>query len=255
MKKNTKNTKNETTFCMDLESRFCPSYGNEKTGGKDAGMMAIGYWPGRGILYYKNGAPVSDCLGTCGCVNCEACEKECYAVAMVKRFKDAGKARIRNTMQLRENINQHFDDIRAAILRDKIKMVRYTDSGEIESYLQFAKLVNLALGLPSVRFYLYTKNYEVLREFFGGGRELPKNMVVLISIWEDLGEKEFSEFSKHENIKAFAVKPATVKPQVMCPAYKMEGGRVKLNKEMTCAKCGLCIGTRGNAKIIGCLEH
>lgn len=255
----TQNTKHETTYTKDMKARFYPSYGNEKTGGKDAGMMAIGYMPGAGILEYKDGTPVTDCHGTCGAVDCSACVKQCYAVSMVKRYKDARIHRIENTLQLRENITQHFDDIRAAILRDHIRMVRYTDSGEIESYQQFFKLVNLALGLPSVRFYLYTKNYAVLREFFGRGDqfELPTNLVVLISIWEDLGEKEYMEFRHHRNIKAFAVKPATVKPEIMCPAYKKDPktGRVKLNAEMTCAKCGLCIGTRGNADIIGCLEH
>lgn len=258
MKKNATTT-HETTLTANLTPRFWPSYGNEKVGGKAAGMMAIGYMPGSGVLTYNDGVPVTDCLGTCGAVDCSGCQKACYAVSMIKRYRDARNHRIENTLQLRADINKHFDDIRAAILRDKIRVVRYTDSGEIESYLQFMKLVNLALGLPSVRFYLYTKNYAVLREYFGRGDrfELPSNLVVLISIWEDLGEKEFQEFRHHKNIKAFAVKPATVKPEVMCPAYKKDPntGRVKLNKEMTCVKCGLCTGARGGAQIIGCLEH
>lgn len=256
MTRNTTNKKHETTLCSTLTPCFRPSYGNEKTGGKSDGMMAIGYFPAAGILYYKDGTPVSDCLGTCGNVDCSGCQKKCYAVSMVKRYKDARKARIQNTLQLRNDIYQHFADIKAAIIRDKIHVVRYTDSGEIETYQQFLLLTNLASALPAVHFYLYTKNYSVLREYFDkDGYEIPKNMVVLISIWEDLGEKEFFEFRHHRNIKAFAVKPATVKPEVMCPAYKIENGRVKLNKEMTCAKCGLCSGMHGNVQIIGCLEH
>lgn len=255
MTKNARKTTHETTLTKDLTPCFRPSYGNEKTGGKTEGMMAVGYFPSAGILYYKDGTPVSDCLGTCGAVNCSECQKACYAVSMVKRYKDARKARIQNTLQLRENIEQHFSDMADTIRRDNIRIVRYTDSGEIESYEQFDRLSNLAAAMPNVRFYLYTKNYNVLRAYFDSGRELPANMVVLISIWEDLGEKEFFEFRDHKNIKAFAVKPATVKPQVMCPAYKVEGGRVKLNKDMTCAKCGLCTVARGDIQIIGCLEH
>ena len=251
-----KKTVHTTTLCKDLEARFCPSYGNEKTGGKNEGMLAIGYYPGRGILYYKDGAMVSDCLGTCGCVNCDGCMKKCYAISMIKRYTKARENRIANTLQLRSDINKHFDDIRKTILRDNIKIVRYTDSGEIESYLQFVKLVNLALGLPSVQFYLYTKNYQVLREFFGEKKELPGNMVVLISIWEDLGKSEYNEFKHHRNIKAFAVK-SDIKVQATCPAYRKDPktGRVTMNKEMTCAKCGLCTGKHPNIKVIGCLEH
>lgn len=244
----------KTIYVKNLKSRFHASYGNEKTGGKKQGMLAIGYYPGRGYLYYKDSSLVSDILGTCGCVDCSKCVKKCYAVSMVKRYEKACIARIENTMQLREDINAHFKAIYDTVIRDKIKIVRYTDSGEIENYLQFVKLVNLALSLPSTRFYLYTKNYAVLREFFGEGKQLPQNMVVLISIWENLGKSEFLEFRKYRNIKAFAVN-SDLKCQAICPAYKKEDKRVKLNKEMTCAKCGLCWGKHPNIDIIGCLEH
>lgn len=245
----------KTTYIRNLQATFHPSYGNEKTGGKSDGMMAIGYMPGKGLIRYKkDGSLVSDCIGTCSAVDCENCMKKCYAISMIKRYEDARINRIENTLQLREDINAHFKAIYDTIVHDKIKIVRYTDSGEIENYLQFAKLVNLALSLPSTRFYLYTKNYAVLREFFAEKKEIPQNMVVLISVWEDLGKAEFEEFRNHRNIKAFAVN-SDLKCQAICPAYKKEGKRVKLNKEMTCAKCGLCWGKHPNVDIIGCLEH
>lgn len=244
----------KTTFIKDCKPCFHPSYGNEKTGGKNEQMMAIGYMPSKGILTFKDGTIVSDCLGTCGKVNCDECMKKCYAVSMVKRYEIARKNRIENTLQLRTDINQHFNDIYHTILSDKIKIVRYTDSGEIESYLQFVKLVNLALSLPSTQFYLYTKNYDVLRTFFTENKELPNNMVVLISIWGKLGKKEYNEFKNHRNIKAFVVN-SDIKTDCTCPAYKVINGKVRLNKEMTCAKCGLCTGKHPNIKVIGCLEH
>lgn len=255
MTKTRKNTEHKTTLVNNIVPMFWPSYGNEKTGGKDVGMMAIGYYPTDDYIHYSDGSLVADIKGTCGCVNCDGCKGPCYAVSMIKRFTTAREHRIANTLQLRQDINQHFEDIRTRILEDKIKIIRYTDSGEIETYLQFVKLVNLALGLPSVKFYLYTKNYTVLREFFSEGKEIPNNMTVLISIWEDLGEKEYMEFRHHRNIKAFAIHPSTVKTNVMCPAYIKDEktGRIKLNKEMTCAKCKLCFDSK--AAVIGCLEH
>ena len=244
----------KTTFLKDCKAQFHPTWGNEKTGGLKEGMLAIGYMPGKAIITFKNGQIVSDCFGTCHGVDCSKCEKCCYAVSMIKRYEMARKNRIENTMQLREDINKHFEDIYHCILKNNVKIVRYTDSGEIESFLQFMKLVNLALSLPSVQFYCYTKNYAVLREFFGENKELPKNMVILISIWGSQGEKEYNEFKEHRNIKAFAVN-SNIKVNAVCPAYKKVNGKVRLNKKMTCAKCGLCTGKYSKVKVIGCIEH
>lgn len=245
----------KTTLMTDCKPCFHPSYANGKLGGKSSGLMAIGYHPGKGQLTFNNGQLVSDCFGTCGAVDCKNCMKSCYAVKGSKRFLDSRKNRIENTMQLRTDINGHFKDIYNRILSDDIKVVRYTDSGEIESYLQFTKLVNLAFSLPFVRFYLYTKNYSVLREFFGENKELPKNMVVLISIWGNIGETEYKEFKDHRNIRAFAVN-SNIKATAQCPAYTMtENGKIKLNKDVTCIKCGLCFGDYTATKVIKCLEH
>ena len=245
---------NTTIFTKDLTPGFFPSYDNGKTGGKHDHFMAIGYYPGRGYLYFKStGELVADIIGTCGHVNCEECQKKCYAVSMCKRFQDACKHRIENTLQLRQDIDQHFSDIKAAIISDKIKIVRYTDSGEIESFEQFVKLVGLAKDLENVRFYLYTKNYTVLRDFFKHC-ELPDNMIVLVSVWGETGLNEYNEFKHHKNIKAFVVN-STLKPEAMCPAYKKINGKVKLNKSMTCARCGLCWGKKPGVNVIGCLEH
>ena len=249
-----KEINHKQTMMCDCMAQFHGTFDNGKLGGKELGMMAIGYHPGKGILKFKNGQIVSDCSGSCGCVNCEECMNDCYAVSGSLRFLDCRKNRIENTMQLRSDINKHFDDIYHAILSNNIKIVRYTDSGEIESYLQFVKVVNLALSLPSVRFYLYTKNYAVLREFFKEEKELPGNMVVLISIWGYQGKAEYIEFCTHRNIKAFAVN-SDIKVNAMCPAYKEINGKVRLNKEMSCARCGLCFNGENNVRVIGCLEH
>lgn len=248
---------NTTIFTKELTPGFYPSYDNGKTGGKNDHFMAIGYYPGRGYLYFKNtGELVADIVGTCGCVDCSECQKKCYAVSMCKRYREACKHRIENTLQLRQDIDKHFIDIQNRIIDDRIKVVRYTDSGEIESYRQFFKLVSLALSLPKVRFYLYTKNYAVLREYFGGKYPftLPANLVVLVSVWGDTGLAEYNEFKHHKNIKAFVVN-STLKPDAMCPAYKKINGKVKLNKKMTCARCGLCWGKKPGVNVIGCLEH
>lgn len=241
-----------TLFMKDLKPCFCPSYSNGKTGGKKDGMMSIGYMPGLDYLIFKNtGLLVTDCKGTCGGVNCAACQEKCYAISTVKQYEKACINRIQNTMQLRSDINAHFADIEKTIVRDNIKIVRYTESGELESLAQLVHVLRLAQCHTNVFFYLYTKNYNVLREFFNV-HTLPDNMVILVSVWESIGVNEWNEFKKYKNIKCFAVN-SNLQPKVFCPAYKLVNGKAKLNKQMTCAKCRLCFDSK--AKIIGCYEH
>lgn len=234
--------------------RFHGTFSNAKLGGKNQKIMAVSYAPGAGYIHLKNGALVADCLGTCGAVDCKECSKACYAIRSYRQYPAVTVNCVENTMQLREDPAQHFKDIKAAAIANNIETIRYTASGEIENRVHFDYLVNLAVDLPNIQIYLYTKNYEVLRAYFESGRELPENMTVLISTWGRQGVEEYREFSTHNNIKCFAVNPDGITPQVYCPAYKEVNGKVKLNKDMTCAKCGLCTG-KSKAKIIGCLEH
>lgn len=240
-----------TIYVKDVQPEFFPSFDNGKTGGKADGMLSIGYYVGNKPLYYKNsGELVSDILGTCP--NCEHCIDKCYAASTIKRFKDACYHRIANTLQLRNDIEKHFQDIEKCIIDNNIRIVRYTESGEVESLEQFEHLVNLAKKLVNVRFYLYTKNYQVLRDFFTTS-ELPENMIVLISVWGNFGKSEYNEFKTHKNIKCFAVN-SDLHCNVFCPAYTLnKNGKAKLNTNITCAHCGLCFNS--SADIIGCYEH
>lgn len=254
MKKNTKKStytpKRETIFMSDCTPCFHPTFGNEKLGG----IMGIGYLSGYNPTF-ADGTPTTDCLPTCYRVNCGACNGGCcYAVRSETRFPNKRKNCIENTMQLREDMTMHFQEIKKAIRENGVKVVRYTESGEIENFAQFLSVYRLARKMPDVRFYLYTKNYEVLSRFFES-LTLPNNMVVLISVWNDLGLGPWEVFKKYRNVKCFAVNAEnTLRPMVYCPAYfKDENGKTKRDPSKTCEKCRLCFDSK--AKIIGCLEH
>lgn len=248
----------ETTYSMTLQPRFHGTFSNAKLGGKNARIMAISYVPGNGIATFADGRPVTDVPGTCSGVDCSKCEKACYAMRAYRQYPAVTVNRAENTLQLREYPDKHFDDIREAIIKNNITLVHYTESGEIENLLHFTRLCALAQKCPDVSFYLYTKNYNVLREFFSVW-ELPENITVLISTWDGQGEKEYQEFRDHPGIKCFAVKPSEdlqKQVQATCPAYKADAnGKAKLNKEMTCARCGLCTGKHPAVKVISCIEH
>ena len=235
-------------YASDVIPHFVPSHDNEKLGG----ILGVSYLPMDGLDYLKSGLLLTDVYGTCGHVDCSQCARKCYAVSSNRRFEHVTYKNVCNTLQLRENMAQHFKDIENYIVTHNVTIVRYTESGEIESFEQFKMLVNLARKLRNVRFYLYTKNYDVLRRFFASS-VLPDNMIVLVSVWGNVGREQWNEFKVYKNIKCFAVN-SDLNPRIYCPAYKKdEHGKVRLNKAMTCEKCGLCY--RSKVSVIGCLEH
>lgn len=243
--------KRTTIYEKDLTARFHATTSNSKLG---KGVLAIAYYPGD-FNTYADGRPVSDVQGTCAGV-CKACKGGCYAMRTIKQYEDACINRLENTLQLRKDIGKHFEDIFNYCKLNKVHTVRYTESGEIESFSQFLHVVALANRLQEMGavIYLYTKRYNVLREYFSTANNLPDNMIVLVSSWGDVGLNEYQEFKQHKNVKLFAVNAPANLPAVYCPAYYMDSnGKVKRDDSMTCEKCGLCY--KSTAKVIGCFEH
>ena len=249
----------ETVYVKDCKAQFHPTLANDKLGGKSQKIMAVSYVPGKDPITLKNGTLVSDCIGTCRNVDCSQCGQRgvCYAIDSYTQYPAVTKNRVENTIQLREDINQHFEDIYNTAIKNKVEIIRYTESGDFEDYNHFEHFIALADRLPEVQLYVYTKNYAVLREYFGNNLELPDNVTVLISVWGEQGIAEYNEFKDHKNIKCFAVN-STIKCDATCPAYKQdENGKVYRVKSdsVKCGKCGLCTGKIPQVKVIKCIEH
>lgn len=241
----------KTIYMTDCKPCLHITDSNSKLGN----MASLGYVPGAGLITLKStGNVVSDCPGTCHCVDCTGCMGACYAIRSYRQYDGKTRACIENTLQLREDPKKHFADIADYIEKKNIKVFRYLESGEIENFNQFISFVQLAKKHPKTAFYTYTKNYEVLEIFFiKWGCALPKNLVILLSVWGETGRAQWERFSRFDNVKCFAVN-ADLKADAMCPAYTLDNkGKAHLNKAMTCTKCGLCF--KSKAKVIGCLEH
>lgn len=248
----------QTVHMRDCKAQFHATMSNDKLGGEKQKIMAVGYVPSNDLLYLNNGTLVSDCIGTCGKVDCSGCAKRgvCYAIDSYCQYPAVTVNRVENTMQLRDDIDKHFDDIYETAIAYGVDVIRYTESGEIETAKQFDKVIELSDKLPDVEIYLYTKNYDVLYKFFEN-RELPKNVTVLISIWGNTGVDAWLTLKHHKGVKAFVVNNDEIKVDAMCPAYrKDENGKVKRVKSdaVKCGNCKLCTRAR-DVKIIGCLEH
>lgn len=203
-----------------------------------------------------------DVVGTCG-KYCAGCKKGCY-VPKSYRHPSVKVGHGRNTLALRADIAGALESLSGYIdrARNKPTICRFDQSGEIENESFLNMFIALAERHPEIKFYIYTKAYDIIIPALLAGR-IPNNLIVNISIWHLYGIEEFKRVSHLENVKAFAVvdKDFTVEKyaehgiiiETMCNAYNEHG---KMNHDISCEKCGKCFETkRINFKVIGCYEH
>lgn len=231
--------------------------GNTKVGGS---IWTFNKLAGRGIL--------AGCRGTCGqycsgCYNVDNPRKSpCYVFKSYVQWgwenSTVVKAHVRNTNAMREQELRSFLDLQAQIKRAKNKpsVIRLHSSGELETVSELHGWIKTALMFPSVKFYIYTKNYDVVNECFSGLNlnNIPTNFFINVSVWHDKGIECYNKWKHIPTIRAFVYCDKEWKypfaMDVMCPAYSKEG---KLSHDIPCEKCGLCFSS--HHKICGCWSH
>lgn len=143
--------------------------------------------------------------------------------------------------------------------RKKFETIRINEGGELTCYEDLDLWCELSKRHPETVFYLYTKNYKVVRKALINGI-VPSNLFINISIWHEYGIKAYLEMKDHSQIRAFCLvdKKWTVEKYrskgieitSMCGAYNEKG---KMNHAVTCDKCKKCFSC--NNKCVGCYEH
>lgn len=208
---------------------------------------------------FFNGAKY-EAVGTCG-KYCQGCKKDCY-VKKSYRYPSVVYSHIKNTLAMRLNPAAAFNDLGAAIENAKTKpeIIRINQSGELENITIFRGWCDLARKYPKIKFWLYSKAYDIIiPELLAGG--VPENMTVLISVWHNFGLKEYKKVQHLNNVKAFVYddgynyKSQGVNIQTYCEAYKIKDGKMKLNHNITCDKCRKCFNRSAGCKVIGSLPH
>jgi len=143
--------------------------------------------------------------------------------------------------------------------RNKFKVVRINESGELTSYDDLALWCELAKRHPETIFYLYTKNYKVVRKALINGI-VRENIFINISIWHEYGIEEYLEMKDHPQIRAFCLVDDEwsklryyakgIEIDSMCGAYNENGN---MNHNVTCDKCKKCFSNK--SKCVGCFSH
>lgn len=219
--------------------------GNSKLG---KGVFAFNLLPGDRPLSTKDKGQLTNISGTCGGC-CDGCESNCYAVRDTRRYHNTCIPSLaKNTLIMRHDMEGTFAQLRENLKKNKAKVLRYHSSGEIETYNYLLHMVKLAIEMPEVRFYFYTKRFDFMERYLKECGELPENLVCNISEWK--GNTDAYDL---EGLNRFIYDDGTdpsLKNVPHCPAVNKQGRKTGV----TCEQCGLCY--RGNdGHIIAVYEH
>ena len=221
------------------ETKISISVGNIKIG---TGIHAINLLPGDELLRNGTCGLLTDIHGTCTGV-CDGCKNACYALRDAKRYHNTiipsnGK----NTLMWRKYPDLYFQQIKDYVLnpKNKVKVLRYHSSGEIENYDYLMRMVKLAKETPSVKYYFYTKRFDFIEKYLRENKKFPNNLVCNISVWHN-NHLGYQLNGLNQFIYDDGDEPEVAKLKHCAAVSKptKPGGKGK-ETGVTCDKCGLC---------------
>lgn len=219
--------------------------GNNKLG---KGVYAFNMLPGDKPISTKDKGQLTNVKGTCGGC-CSECENLCYAVNDARRYHNTCIPSLaKNTLIMRNNINDGFAQIKAELINKKAKVLRWHSSGEIISYDYLLHMVKLATELSDVKFYFYTKRFGLIEKYISEYDEFPKNLICNISEWKG-NTKGFNL----DGLNVFTYDDGTdqsLKRVSHCPAVDKNGHKTGIH----CDQCGRCF-SKNNGLITAVYAH
>lgn len=210
--------------------------------------------PSNEVISVSTIGVLTDVKGTCSNL-CEACKGSCYAIRSLKCHHNViVKAWGENTLLLRNRPEQVKNDIINYINRKGVKYFRFHTSGEWESVEHIKLYKEICESCQDCNFYIYTKAFDLLLDYFRNGGTFPKNFIVNLSEWKGNIDTFTKENNVEDNIKAlfeslniFSYDDKTPECMVAkvsmphCPAVNEKGKETGV----TCDKCRRCM-TRGH---------
>ena len=211
--------------------------GNSKLG---KGVYALNLMPGNKPLSTKDKGQLTNVRGTCnGC--CDGCENYCYAVKDTRRFHNTVIPSVgKNTVIMRHDMDKGFRQVKENLIKNKAKVLRWHSSGEIMNYNYLLHMVKLAVELPNIQFYFYTKRFGFIEKYLKECGKLPDNLVCNISEWNG-NTKGYHLEGLNKFVYDDGSDP-TMKKMAHCPAVNKDGRKTGV----TCDQCKRCFsGNRG----------
>ena len=225
--------------------RISVTKGNSKLG---SGVYALNLMPGNKPISTKDKGQLTNVRGTCGGC-CDGCEGLCYAVNDTRRHHNTVIPCVgKNTVIMRHNMEDGFEQLKYNLIKKRAKVLRYHSSGEIESYNYLLHMVKLAVELPNVRFYFYTKRFGFVEKYLNECGGFPKNCICNISEW-----KGNTDGYNLRGLNRFVYDDGTdpkLAKVVHCPAVDKNGRKTGI----TCDYCGRCF-SGNNGHITAVYDH
>lgn len=115
------------------------------------------------------------------------CFRQCYARHGHFLYKNIQSCYMENFKEYMEQPKQYFDDIIKQIKQPLIiyKYVRWHSSGDIVDADYLKGMVRVAKECKQVNFLCFTKKYELVNDYVRENGELPKNLHIVFSGWDE----------------------------------------------------------------------
>lgn len=222
---------------------------------KVGNIIGINLLSGESPYIKKDGTVLTTVKGTC-CGCCKFCEKNCYARDYtLYRHITCLPSYIKNTTIMRNNLQNYVDQIvdiceekskcRTKNKKKKFKYCRYHESGEFETFLQMVGVEDVAIRVPQLRYYFYSKRFDWMERIEESGG-FSDNVSPLASIWYDKEGKR--NYDNPYNFAEFIYDDGSV-PELdnifHCPAVFIDG---TANKMIVCEQCGRCPNAKKGMK-------
>ena len=116
------------------------------------------------------------CNGTCG--------SECYAAKIANLYPSVLKSYAKNTAIALYRPMKFWQDVEKAI--KGVRFFRFHVSGDIINKEYFANIVDIATANKHCEILLFTKRFEIVNAYIKAFGDLPENLHVLFSGWDNL---------------------------------------------------------------------
>lgn len=115
------------------------------------------------------------------------CFRECYAKRGNFMYKNIQKCYKQNLDHYMSDGKGYFDDIIEQINQPLIiyKYVRWHSSGDIVDFDYLLGMIRVAKSCKKVNFLCFTKKYELVNKYLEQGGEIPKNLHIVFSGWDE----------------------------------------------------------------------
>ena len=124
--------------------------------------------------------PFLTCPGCCA----ETCGGKCYAAKLANLRPAVVKSYAINTALVLYQPKLYWAQVNAAIAGSRF--FRFHVSGDIINKAYFHHMVDCAANNPHCDILVFTKRYDVVNAWIAAGNEIPANMHILFSGWDNL---------------------------------------------------------------------